>query len=120
MLNQITHSTQDKKIDLVALKEACATARGLAIEASKFVEDKGTCNLDATFLHLWEGARPTKVIEAIKAGGLGAYKSNWIGNGVMIHTPVVGQADKNRVARDRIVKHLRDCGFRVSTYDQMD
>lgn len=120
MLNQITHSVQEKKIDLVALKESCKAARQMAIEASQFVEDGGPCNLDAIFLYLWKGAKSARVIEAINAGGLLAYKSNWLGNGIMISPPQIGQGNKNSIANEKIYYHLRDRGFQVSIYYQMD
>lgn len=98
----------------------CAAHRALA--RAREVRDDGTCNLDGVFLRL-PRVREAEVIAAIEAAGLGGFKwanHRWYRTGYLISPPPTGQAYKNEVAATAMYQYLRDAGWDVSHWQQMD
>lgn len=95
-------------------------ARELAVAAEIMTVDNGTANLDSTFLRLGKGERAEPVVKALRAAGLSASETRWIGRGVMVHPPGAGQANKRHAANQALCDSLRGCGWPVSPYYQMD
>lgn len=82
-------------------------------------DDGGTANLDSTFLRL-EGWREAKVLEVIQKVGLYCgEKTKWIGTGYLIDTGGGQGADRTRI-RDKFKKILREKGYQVINFDQID
>lgn len=82
-------------------------------------DDGGAANLDATFLKL-KGWREDKVLEAIRKAGLYCRgKTKWIGTGYMINTGGGQGNDRVRV-RNKFLSILREKGYEVLAFDQMD
>lgn len=89
-----------------------------AVEASTN-DDRGTANLDATFLIL-KGWQERKVLDAIKSTGLYCSgKRHWIGDGYMINTGG-GQASNRTRMRNAFAKELELKGYNVLCFDMMD
>lgn len=102
------------------LAEDANRARNAAIKACNEADDGGTCNLDATFLPLEKGQRASKPLEALRRAGLSADATRWIGRGIMIQPPGCGQANKRYASNEALCASLRDAGWRVLAYHQMD
>jgi hypothetical protein len=95
-------------------------ANQLAFEAAGKVRDGGSANLDSVFLRV-PRVREIKVLEAIKASVLYCRaKRRWIGEGYMITPTSIGQGDKRAIAVQTMAKHLKEEGWDVLTYEQMD
>lgn len=109
--NKYEELTQD-------LKEA--KKRG--IEFIESVEDSGTCNTDAIFLTL-KGFREEETIQAIKESGLNGHKTKHsiYGTGFLIgYGFSVGQALRRERATETMYKYLKELGYDVAHWQQMD
>jgi len=96
------------------LREAYKTAKDAATG-----DDGGTANLDSTFLKL-KGWREKKVLEAIENAGLYCRgKTDWVGAGYMINTGGGQGNDRVRV-RNKFKSILKEKGYHVLGFDQMD
>lgn len=105
--------------DYKKLTEDLIKAKQAAEEAAKG-EDGGTANLDTMTIEL-PRARETKVIEAVKQAGL--YTSGrveWFGTKYFIRPPRCGQGNSRNRAVEAMAKVMREAGYRVLTYYQMD
>lgn len=94
-------------------------AEGLAIEGCKNTDDGGTANLDSTFLRLpkWN---ESKVLESVKNADMYCgHKIKWIGVGYLLSVNT-GMGNKRTVARNIFLKCLREKGYDVLSFDQMD
>jgi hypothetical protein len=108
--------------DLAKLTEDLRSAAQLAQTAADRVDDAGTCNMDGVFLRL-PRVREARVIEAIEAAGLRATKWErhaWYRSGYYIGPPVRGQANKRDAAATAMYDYLRNAGWDVSHWQQMD
>ncbi|ARP86272.1 hypothetical protein [Bordetella genomosp. 9] len=107
-------------MDFQKLTQDAKVARVKAEAASVAIEDGGTCNLDAAFFPLKRYESGTKLVDALRAAGLSAGVSRWLGRGVMVSPPGYGQADKRATANKTFIDHMRSCGYNVIGYYQMD
>jgi len=108
--------------NLAKLTEDLRSAAQLAQTAADRVDDAGTCNMDGVFLRL-PRVREARVIEAIRTAGLSGCRwtnHGWYGTGYLISPPVRGQADKRDAAATAMYQYLRDAGWDVSHWQQMD
>jgi hypothetical protein len=107
------------KIDYKKLTEDLKKARAAAIEAAKG-EDGGTANLDTMTISL-PGARENKVIEAVTNAGLHTSgRQEWIGPRYFICPPSCGQGNSRVRATTAMLKVMREAGWEVLMYEQMD
>lgn len=107
---------------LAQLTEDLRCAARLAQTAAARVEDNGTCNLDGVFIRL-PRLREAQVLAAVTAAGLRASKRenhSWYRTGYYIGPGVAGQANKRDAAATAMYDYLRDAGWDVSHYQQMD
>lgn len=83
-------------------------------------DDGGTCNLDAVYIKL--DRTPEKVAQDwFKQAGLHTYKTTVYGAKVFfIGGFSSGQADSNYRAVEALYKYLRECGWDVGVWYQMD
>lgn len=91
-------------------------------EAANATDDKGACNFDGVILKL-PRVREDKVIDALEDAGIvcwGRESYGVHGTGFMIRPTSEGQGNKRMVASEAIGKHLREVGYSVSQYYQMD
>jgi hypothetical protein len=95
-------------------------ARMLGEAAGIVAVDNGSCNLDATFLRLEKGERAAPVVSALRAAGLSASDTRWLGRGVMIQPPCDGQAGKRYAANEAMYESLKRTGWPVTPFYQMD
>ena len=107
-------------MNLEKLTSDVRMAKAAGVLASITATDGGSANLDSAFLALAKGQRTAPVCAAIEAGGLSCSPSRWLGRGVMIAPPGFGQADKRYAANQAVVKDLRNAGWSVVPYCQMD
>ena len=107
-------------MDLAQLTYDCRTAAHEARVAADGVSDGGSANLDSTFLCLPKGVRSARIVHAIAASGLSARPSRWLGRGIFIDAPARGQGDKRATATEALSRSLKDAGWDVLTYHQMD
>lgn len=107
-------------MDLQKLEIDALHARQVAIEKTGAIPDGGTANLDAAVFHLQKGQRSAPLIEALKRAGLNAYESRWNGRCVFVSPPVRGQGDRNAVSNQHFIDALRQRGWKVAGYYQMD
>lgn len=88
-------------------------------DAAALVADRGSCNLDGVILEL-PRLPLKKVMEAIELAGTSTVKiTSTYFRGYMIN-PNEGQADKRYTACEAIRKSLREAGYTVTPYYQMD
>lgn len=107
------------KIDYEKLTEDLIKARLAAEEAAKG-EDGGTANLDTMTIKL-PRARENKVIEAVKKAGLYTRgKTEWIGTRYFIPSPRCGQGNSRNRAVEAMKEVMREAGWDVLIYYQMD
>ena len=109
-----------QQIDLGKLTIDAKLARMLGEAASIVAVDNGSCNLDATFWRLGKAERAAPVVSALRAAGLAASETRWLGRGVMVQPPGDGQANKRHAANEAMYESLRRAGWPVSPYYQMD
>jgi hypothetical protein len=102
------------------LTQAAKLARLLAEATDHVTVDNGTCNLDATFYRLGKGQRAQPIVDAFRAAGLSASPTRWIGRGVMVQPPGMGQANKRHAANQALYNSLHAAGWPVTPYYQMD
>ena len=91
-------------------------------EAANTIDDNGACNFDGLILKL-PRVREASVLDALTKAGVRCYgKSNYgvHGTGFMINPTSEGQGNKRMVASEAIGKHLREAGYSVSQYYQLD
>ena len=94
-------------------------AKNKAKEAAKG-EDGGTANSDSVFIIL-PRAREVKVLDAICSAGLHCTgKTYWIGNGYLISPPGGGQGNSRARAMEAMTESLKEDGYDVLGYYQMD
>lgn len=106
-------------IDYKKLTDDLIKARIAAEEAAKG-EDGGTANLDTMTIALPK-AKENKVIEAVKKAGLyTSGKTNWIGPRYFISPPKCGQGNSRNRAVEAMTKVMREAGWDVLIYYQMD
>ncbi len=110
-----------KKLEVNQLTEDLREAKQAAYDAASKVEDGGTCNLDSVFLELPPRTR-TKMIEtALEAAELGGCVTTWLSTrGVLIAPPLVGQADRRATAMEAMLSLMKEKGYKVYGYYQMD
>lgn len=100
------------------LTEDLIKARIAGEEAAKG-EDGGTANLDSLTISL-PRAREKNVIEAVKKAGLYTRgRREWIGPRYFISGPG-GQGNSNVRATEAMAKVMREAGWSVLIYHQMD
>lgn len=105
-------------VDYKKLTEDLIKARIAAEEAAKG-KDGGTANLDTMTIKL-PRAIEKKVIKAVKAAGLYTRgKSEWLGNRYFISGPG-GQGDSNYRAVQAMAKVMKEAGYDILIYCQMD
>lgn len=102
------------------LTQDAKLARMLAEATNLVTVDSGTCNLDATFLPLEKGEHAKPVVRALNDAGLSASETRWIGRGVLIQPPGMGQANKRHATNEALCESLKRSGWPVLTYYQMD
>lgn len=107
---------------LANLTRDATLAKALAETACQLTVDNGSANLDATFYMLRKAERAEPVINALRAAGLSASETRWLGmgRGVMVQPPCVGQANKRHAANEALCESLRGAGWPVVAYYQMD
>ncbi|SCG82682.1 hypothetical protein DW1_1109 [Proteiniborus sp. DW1] len=106
-------------IDYKKLTEDLIMAKQAAEEAAKG-EDGGTANLDTMTIKL-PRANENKVIEAVKKAGLYTRgKSEWIGPRFFISPPKCGQGNSRNRAVEAMAKVMREAGWGILVYYQMD
>ncbi len=87
---------------------------------SKTGDDRGTANLDATFLTL-KGWREEKVLEAMEDAGIFCSgKTKWLGTGYLITVGGGYQGNDRTRIRDKFAEILKNKGYDVIHFDQMD
>ena len=95
--------------------------REVAAEAVEGVEDGGTCNLDCVFLRTGRNCRikrRTKALDEVIDGT----RSGWLGQtGYLMGIGAQhGQANRRTKAVQAALSFLREQGWDVSLYSQMD
>ncbi|OZV12289.1 hypothetical protein CIW83_09320 [Tissierella sp. P1] len=104
--------------DYKKLTEDLIQAR-LAAEKAAEGEDGGTANLDTMTIKL-PRANEKKVIEAVKKAGLYTRgRRDWLGPRYFISGPG-GQGNSNTRAVEAMTKVMREAGWNVLIYYQMD
>ncbi len=104
--------------DYKKLTEDLIKARCFAEEAAKG-DDGGTANLDTMTISL-PRARESKVVEAAEKAGLNCSKIEWLGVRYFIYPPRCGQGNSRNRAVEAMTKVMRDSGWDVLIYYQMD
>lgn len=105
--------------DYKKLTEDLIKARCFAEKAAKG-EDGGTANLDTMTIKL-PRAKENKVIEAVKKAGLYTRgRREWLGARFFISPPGGGQGNARNRAVEAMTKVMREAGWDVLTYCQMD
>lgn len=107
-------------MDFEKLTRDAKVARIKAEAAAATTDDGGTCNLDAAFFALPKYDRGSKLVSALASAGLSAGVTRWIGRGVMVSPPGMGVANKRQASNEAFIKHMRECGYDVCGYYQMD
>lgn len=107
-------------MNLIKLTTDAAIARAAAMSACDRATDGGSANLDAAFLRLDKGDRSAPVIAALASAGLSASPARWIGRGVMIQPPGLGQAGKRYASNRALVESLMAAGWPVLPYYVLD
>ncbi len=106
-------------IDYKKLTADIIKAKEAAIEAGKG-EDSGTANLDTMTIKL-PRANEKKVIEAVKAAGLYTRgRREWIGSRFFILPPTCGRGNSRVRATEAMRNVMREAGWDVLMYCQMD
>lgn len=106
-------------IDYKKLTADLIKARAAAEEAGKG-EDGGTANLDTMTIKL-PRANEKKVIEAVKAAGLYTRgRTEWFGSRFFIPPPRCGQGNSRVRATEAMEKVMKEAGWDVLMYCQMD
>lgn len=112
--------TDAERFDTEKLTADARAAVTKAQVACVAADDGGSCNLDATVLHLPKGQRAGPVIVALRAAGLSCDVTRWLGRGVMVSPPGTGQAGKRYASNQAFYQHMRAAGWPVCPYNQMD
>lgn len=107
-------------VDFLKLTTDAKLARLLGEAACHVTVDNGSCNLDATFYRLDKGERAEPIAAAFRAAGLQASPTRWLGRGVMVQPPGVGQANKRHAANEAMCQSLQRAGWPVCGFYQMD
>ena len=106
-------------IDYAKLQTDIMAARAAATVADP-IDDGGTCNLDDIFLIL-PHANEAKMRKIADATGSYLRKSKWLGTtGYFVSVPANGQANRRAVMVEAGYKKLRELGWNVHHYMQMD
>lgn len=106
-------------IDYKKLTEDLIRARKAAEEAAKG-EDGGTANFDTMTIKL-PRASENKVVEAVRKAGLRCSKICWLGEvRYFIYPPSCGQGNSRNRAVEAMTQVMRDAGWDVLIYYQMD
>lgn len=107
------------KIDYKKLTEDLINAKEAAKEAI-IGEDGGTANLDSMTIAL-PGAREEKVIQAVKDAGLYTRgRRQWIGTRYFISPPIGSQGNDRVRQVEAMCKVMREAGYDILMYQQMD
>lgn len=106
--------------DFSKLTADARTAKQVALIACQATDDGGTANLDATFFPIEKGQRSAGIVAALRAAGLQASEARWLGRGVMVQPPGVGQGNKRYVSNQALYRSLAASGWPVTPYYQMD
>lgn len=102
------------------LRDDLKTALSAASDAARFVDDSGTCNLDAASLLLPRWSEKL-VTQAAKEAGTSMFTWSAFGGKRFVFLPSVpGQARKREVAAEAMTKALSDLGYNAFCYQQMD
>ena len=107
---------------LVELTSDLKYAHSQACEEAINSDDGGTCNLDSVFLRL-PRIRESKALEAIKQAGLhcsGKRQWRFMGNGYFLHPSVSGQGNRRTKGVEVMKNKLKELGWDVCVYYQMD
>lgn len=107
-------------VNLDQLTQDAKLAKLLGEAACHVAVDNGTCNLDATFFRLQKGERAAPIVQALRAAGLSASETRWLGRGLMVQPPGTGQANKRHAANEAMYESLQRAGWPVLPYYQMD
>lgn len=84
------------------------------------VKDGGTCNLDCVFLKL-PRKREKTVLDIFRQAGISGIKTTWYaGPGYLISPNVGGRANRRTAGMEAMLKHLKNKGYDVFGYYQMD
>lgn len=105
------------KVTLAKLIEDCRNAKVAGLLAVRDLADDGTCNLDSPYVVVKPFGKKDE--EALKAAGVGCYKSSR-GYVVLSLGGFVGQANRNMRYAEAIAKHLGDCGWEAGVQYMMD
>lgn len=91
-----------------------------AKEIAMITDDGGTCNFDCCVLFL-PRYNEGKTIEAIKAAGVGGFKSNHFGQACyMLGNPIFAQGNQRTVQAEKISDIMKSKGYDTDVYYQMD
>ncbi len=82
---------------------------------AKDADDGGSCNFDAP---AWHERESKALIAAVKEAGGDTYK--WRKESFVLNFPFPGQAQKRTVAAERMCLELREKGYPVGMYYQVD
>lgn len=102
------------------LTQDAKLARMLAEATNHVTVDNGSSNLDATFYTLSKGESAKPVVRALNEAGLSASETRWLGRGVLIQPPGMGQANKRYATNQALYESLQRSGWPVTPYYQMD
>lgn len=96
----------------------------IAVEKAKekaiTTDDGGTCNFDCCVLFL-PRYNEENTIEAIKAAGIGGFKSNHFGKVCyMLGNPISAQGNRRTVQAEKIAEIMNSKGYDAKVYYQMD
>ena len=92
----------------------------MAKEEAMITDDGGTCNFDCCILFL-PRYNEEKTIEAIKAAGVGGFKSNHFGKVCyMLGNPIFAQGNQRTAQAEKINEVMKAKGYDTAVYYQMD
>lgn len=102
------------------LKQDLTEAVEKAKETALTTDDGGTCNFDSCLLFL-PRYNEEKTIEAIKAVGIGGFKSNHFGKVCyMLGNPIFAQGNQRTAQAEKINEVMRSKGYNTAVYYMMD
>jgi hypothetical protein len=111
------------KSRLTTLINALDSANQAALEASAKKDDNGTCNLDSVIIKMRLSHADLDFLgQHCKTASIGYPLSSGLykGHRFVGFSNIMGQADKRTAGVEAAYKVLRDSGFDVSVYYQMD
>ena len=110
--------TRRDTTDYVKLAQDLEAAAFAATRCSR--DDGGTCNFDSAVLFM-DKMDQEKVERAANQAGLGVGFRNWAGDSCcFLHAPMGGQGSRRTVQAEAMEKLLRERGWKVTCYYQID